>query len=250
MGERFEFHHLSRYDGVVHGVTKKVTTQHLQGSLALHTGEPPSLVYANRKKLSLLYPSMVWVMAEQTHSDSIFVVENREGYGWLPHEPLIASSDALITNQKGVMLSVLTADCVPVLLYDPSCEAIGVVHAGWRGTAQEIVLKTVKRMQEKYGCLPEEIIATIAPSILSCCYEVDASVAQHFFAYPHTMQKKGEKYWLDLALVNEAQLLKAGLKGENIEQSKLCTSCCVDHFFSYRKEQGCSGRFMSFIGLI
>ena len=101
-----------------------------------------------------------------------------------------------------------------------------------------------------YGCEPENIIAGIAPSIGSCCYEVGEDVAKHFFDTPDGFRSVGEKYMLDLLFINKKQLLDVGLKEGNIEMSDVCTACEVDRYFSYRKEQGCSGRFMSMMGMV
>jgi len=144
---------------------------------------------------------------------------------------------------------VLTADCVPVLLYDKEKEVIAAVHAGWKGTKAQIVFKTVQKMKEVYGSDPKDIIVGIAPSIGRCCYEVGEEVAQHFFDTPEGFDTKGSKYMLDLPYINEQQLLNASILEENIEMSNICTACEVEHFFSYRREQGCSGRFMSMIGM-
>ena len=138
---------------------------------------------------------------------------------------------------------------VPILLVDPKQKVVSAVHAGWKGTEQEIVFKTVKKMKKEFNSNPSDIIAGVAPSIGKCCYEVDWNVAQHFKDVESAYDKVGEKYMLDLPHINKIQLLKAGLKEENIELSNICTACEVKHYFSYRKEQGCSGRFMSMIGL-
>jgi YfiH family protein len=147
------------------------------------------------------------------------------------------------------MLNILTADCVPILLYDTKKEVVAAIHAGWRGTHMHIVTKTVQKMIDTFNSNPKDIIAGIAPSIGRCCYEVGEDVAEHFFDMPQSFTRKDEKYMLDLPLINKEQLLIAGLKEESIEMSHICTSCNVERFFSYRKEQGCSGRFMSTIGL-
>jgi len=104
-------------------------------------------------------------------------------------------------------------------------------------------------MQEEFNSNPKNIIAGVAPSIGRCCYEVDWNVAQHFETIENAYDKKGDKYMLDLPYVNKLQLLNAGLLEENIEMSNICTACEVEDYFSYRKEGGCSGRFMSMIGL-
>ena len=104
-------------------------------------------------------------------------------------------------------------------------------------------------MKEVFGCQEQDIIAGVAPSIGRCCYEVGADVAQHFFDTPQGFTSSGEKYMLDLPYINKQQLLNVGLQEKHIEMSNICTACEVEHFFSYRKEKGCSGRFMSMIGL-
>jgi len=147
------------------------------------------------------------------------------------------------------MLTILTADCVPILLLDPVKNVVAAVHAGWKGTQQEIVLKTVEKMKETFNCNPKNILAGIAPSIGKCCYEVDWNVAQYFEKIEHAYSQKNEKYLLDLPLINKTQLLQSGLLETNIEMSHICTACEVVSYFSYRKEGGCSGRFMSMIGL-
>jgi len=190
-----------------------------------------------------------FVAASQTHSAHIKVIEQSETKGWKSLGDAVEDCDALITQEKGVVLTILTADCVPVLLYDPRNEVVAAVHAGWKGTEAEIVSKTVSKMQERFGCSVEDMIAAVAPSIGRCCYEVGEDVAKHFFDMPDSYTKKEDKYMLDLPYINKSQLLKAGLSEDNIEMSGICTACEVDDYFSYRKEQGCSGRFMSLIGM-
>ena len=104
-------------------------------------------------------------------------------------------------------------------------------------------------MKEVYGSKEKDILVGIAPAIGGCCYEVGEEVAKHFLNYPKALQPKGEKTMLNLPLINELQLLDIGILSKNIEQSHICTSCEVQRFFSYRKEDGCSGRFMSMIGI-
>jgi len=156
----------------------------------------------------------------------------------------------LITNQKNIVLSILTADCVPILLYDPIQEVIAAVHAGWRGTKEHIVSKTVKKMIESFDSNAEDIIAGIAPSIGQCCYEVGADVAINFKHLPHAYTTKNDRFMLNLPKINQQQLCDIGVLSKNIEMSHICTSCEVERFFSYRKEKKCSGRFMSTLVLI
>jgi len=221
-------------------------------SMALHTGENKKEIIENRKVIASFLKSdknLHFIVANQTHSDHIKIISKKETKGWEGLEDAVEDCDALITNEKGIMLTILTADCVPVLLYDNEKKVVAAVHAGWKGTKAKIVAKTVLKMNEIYACEPKHIKAGIAPAIGSCCYEVGEDVAKHFFDTPDGYRKVSEKYMLDLPFINKKQLLDVGLKEENIEMSDICTACEVDRYFSYRKEQGCSGRFMSMIGL-
>ena len=251
MRQFFQFKSFMGKHRLVHGVTQK-SQQKCEGSLALHTGECMHDIVSNRNAVAEalnLEITMNFVLAQQTHSDSIIVVEKNKMQGWHTYDNTLALGDALITNQKRVILGILTADCVPILLYDMQNNAIGAVHAGWRGTNAAIVAKTVKKMQEVYGTNPELLHVGIAPSIGKCCYEVGNDVMQYFKKISQCFVKNDEKYQLDLPYINRQQLLEMGVLESNIEMSSICTSCEVEHYFSYRKEKGCTGRFMSFIGL-
>ncbi|HHS92747.1 MAG TPA: peptidoglycan editing factor PgeF, partial [Campylobacterales bacterium] len=195
------------------------------------------------------FPNYHFIGASQTHSANIFIVEKDETLGWNSLDDAIQNCDALITNRPNIMLTILTADCVPILLFDPVQNVIAAVHAGWKGTKEQILHKTVKSMHENFNSNPKNIISGIGPSIGRCCYEVDWNVAQHFSKIESSYLQKRDKYMLDLALINKYQLLKAGLEEKNIELSNICTSCENETYFSYRKEGGCSGRFISMIGL-
>jgi YfiH family protein len=249
----YKFKCFEKYNDLLHAVTNKSMDLPHHFSLALHTGENKEEIIQNRNVIPGFFKSdknLHFIVANQTHSDHIKIIAKRETKGWESVEDAIEDCDALITNEKEIVLTILTADCVPVLLYDNEKEVVAAVHAGWKGTKAKIVAKTVKKMKEMYGCEPENIIAAVAPSIGSCCYEVGEDVAEHFFDTADGCRKTGEKYMLDLPLINKKQLLDVGLKEVNIEMSDVCTACEVDRYFSYRKEQGCSGRFMSMIGMV
>jgi len=235
-----------------HAVTMKTSLASYSLSVALHTGEDRSSIVSNRKKIIAELgwkDTLHFVIANQTHSDNITIIDKTKSYGWESLEDAVEDCDALITDQKDVVLSILTADCVPILLLDTHKEVIAAVHAGWKGTSTNIVAKTVAKMVEHFGCSPSHIMAGIAPSIGGCCYEVGKEVAEHFFDTPSGYTQKGQKYMLDLPYINKHQLLSAGVLESNIEMSDVCTACEVQRFFSYRKEGGCSGRFMSMIVL-
>jgi YfiH family protein len=246
----YSFHNLSQEKMCHHLVTQKEKSAPYSFSLALHTQENSKEIIKNRNYFKKYFPHTQFIVAKQTHSDNICIVSKIAELGWKSLDNAIENSDALITNKPKVMLTILTADCVPILLFDPIEKVIAAVHAGWKGTEQEILFKTVKKMEETFGTKPKNILAGIAPSIGKCCYEVDWDVAQHFKNIENAYDKKEEKYMLDLPHINKLQLLNADLKKENIEMSNICTACNVKHYFSYRKENGCSGRFMSMIGLI
>lgn len=179
--------------------------------------------------------------------------------------------DALITRQRGVALAMSTADCVPLLFYDPVTEAIGIAHAGWRGTARGIAAATVTAMSEQFGSRPADIHAGVGPSIGPCCYEVSAEVRELFLgqrdfeelptdplyrelvassAVFETVQLPArESLRLNLWETNRKQLLLAGLTPEHIELPDTCTSCAKDRFFSHRADEGRTGRFPSILAL-
>ena len=253
MDSFYHFEHLSAEKSLIHAVTQKKGLEPFEFSLALHTGEETNKIISNRDKLSkmLSLPNdAVFITANQTHSNNIAVIESKEMRGWHSMDDAVKDCDAMITNLENVILTILTADCVPILLYDRKKRVVAAVHAGWRGTESGIVAKTVEQMKEKFSSDPGDIIAGVAPAIGKCCYEVGEDVAEHFGKYDKYLDTKGEKYMLDLPGINREQMLEAGLKKENIEMSGICTACENSEYFSYRAEKGCSGRFMSMIGLV
>jgi len=253
MVDFYRFKQFENYPECIHAVSTKLISEPYDFSLALHTGEDEASIIDNRKKVSSLLDmgdDLHFIVANQTHSDHIKVMTEKETKGWKRFDDAVEDCDALITKQKGVVLTILTADCVPVILYDKEKEVVAAIHAGWKGTEAKIVAKTVQKMTKVYDSNPEDIIAGVAPAIGRCCYEVGKDVAKHFLNEPRSFDVWGEKYMLDLPFINKKQLLDSGVLEEHIEMSGVCTSCEVERFFSYRKEQGCSGRFMSMIGLI
>jgi len=255
MLDYYHFKHLSKYPKVYHAITTKVPTLPYAFSLALHTGEAEKGIIKNRKLLekSLQITNdkpLCFIVANQTHSANINVMKVHESRGWHTRDDAIENCDALISNIPNLVLSILTADCVPILLYDPCTQGIAIIHAGWKGTEAHITQKTVQKMQEVFDSNPKDILASIAPAIGKCCYEVGEDVARHFLDSPKSYSKYLDKYMLDLPYLNQKQLLQAGILSQNIEMSNICTACEVERFFSYRKEQGCTGRFMSVIALI
>jgi len=163
------------------------------------------------------------------------------------------NADALITNLNETPIGVFTADCVPILLYDYRIHVAAAIHAGRKGTQENIIKNTILAMKSEYGCRPEDLVAGMAPGIGGCCYEVDQNCLNLFkkkvqFASHFVRKKNNGKYLLDLFAVNTRQAIDAGLVFENIFQSGECTFCSPMNYFSYRRE-GQTGRMLTFIML-
>ncbi len=148
---------------------------------------------------------------------------------------LFFDSDGAITDQPGVLLTSMHADCIPLFFYDPERKAIGMVHSGWKGTAQEIGRKASLKMQEVYGCKPENMLVHIGPGISQCCFEVDKDVYEMFREPVYTT--KGIKYYIDLKEYNLRMLMETGIPRENITISEHCTCCEPELFASFRYDR-------------
>jgi polyphenol oxidase len=155
--------------------------------------------------------------------------------------------DALISNQPGVLVGIKTADCVPVLLVDTANHAVAAIHAGWRGTTENIVAHTVQEMARLWKTRSENLRAAIGPSIGICCYEVGPEVLSRFERWISTIAATTHDRHLDLPAINEAQLRAEGVT--DIWKSGECTFCSAERFFSFRREREHAGRMLSFIGL-
>jgi uncharacterized protein, YfiH family len=158
--------------------------------------------------------------------------------------------DALISNEPAKRIAVRTADCVPILMADPSTRSIAAVHAGWRGTVAKIALQTVERLRAEFSVNPSDLHVAIGPCIRKCCYEVGAEVAGQFLEFfpewtadEQTFSRKR----IDLAETNRRILASAGVPRAQIHDSGLCTFCRATDFFSYRREPEDPGRMVSFI---
>lgn len=165
-------------------------------------------------------------------------------------KPVVA--DAVITDKKHILIGVLVADCVPILIYDNIRGIIGAVHAGWRGTAKQILKETITAMQERFGSIPAEISVAVGPSIRQCSYEVDEDVhqaVQKATGKGDYFSRQGNKYFIDLSSANRIQALDMGISPDNIWQSEDCTFCNPHKYYSYRHSGGSTGRQGGFIGM-
>jgi hypothetical protein len=185
------------------------------------------------------------VCPSQVHGDRVWQVSGSRD----PPE-----ADGLFTEERGVSLGILTADCVPILLYDPRRPAVGIVHAGWRGTEKRIAGKAVRKMRDVFGCRPPELLAALGPAVGPCCYVVGDEVARAFLAGDSRtgvfLHPQGPGQWkLNLAGINRHQLMEEGVGRKHITILSLCTCCRKDLFFSVRAEGEPTGRQITLIGL-
>jgi YfiH family protein len=214
-------------------------------NLAFHVGDDAADVLANHELLAraLGYERPRLVHMRQIHSDRIVVVE--EGFGFdVPPE-----CDALVTNRTGTPLMVMSADCTPILLYDPLNRAIGAVHAGRAGALKKILPKTIEAMAETYGTRREDLHISMGPSIEGCCYEINAQIAAEVEAlgYRSTLRFEGEKVFLDVNTILRIQLEEMGTDQEKIEMIGGCTACERGEYFSYRADAQKTGRIAGVI---
>jgi YfiH family protein len=272
---------LEPFAWLVHGFsTRQLGHSKVYGGNALNLGftkeDSRAVVERNREKflrdLGAATKSKTWpvVTARQIHSDLIHRVSE------VPQTPI--AGDGLVTNVPGLLLAVLTADCLPVIVVDPKRKAVGVFHAGWRGTLRRIAEKGVGEMRRWFGSEPQHLRAAIGPGVHRCCYQVGSEVRDKFqsqFSYADRLFNEiaesdpvREKYpllfltarapghsdlprniFLDLPEANRQQLLAAGVLGKNITVSPLCTACHTDRLFSHRAEKGATGRMMAVAGI-
>lgn len=245
---------LAKYDNLVHGFSERGHDSNF--NLALHTGDDSNRVIANRLKwaeaLNIELNSIVTM--EQVHGVNIEIVGKSEcGRGVYDYNDAISATDGLITDEIGVALLACFADCVPLYFYDPIKRVIGLSHGGWKGTVGGIAPLTVAKMHDRFGSDYHDIKVAIAPSIGACHYEVDERVISAVKKYDCAEQVLAENTpghaYLDLPKLNKLLLMEMGVKEEHIYLSAMCTYCHNDTFFSYRAENGKTGRMAAVIML-
>ncbi len=180
------------------------------------------------------------VNINQVHGEEVFFAKRKD-----LDETIVQDADALVTDEVDVALAVRTADCLPIFLADPGKNVIGVVHAGWKGSKQEVLVNTIDLMKRKWGCLPRDFLIGFGPVIMDCCYQVGAEFKDFF---PEEIVESEGSLYLDLMAVNKRQAVQLGVREENIMESEICT-CCDPHFFSYRRDGEKTGRMISIIML-
>lgn len=259
---RMTYKNLTQFSEIVHFTTTRQggvsSGNYASLNLSEYARDNSDDVAKNRHLLAdflQIKPAQI-IVPFQTHGDTIklipadfFDLDEPEKANFL------YGVDALITNFSDFCIGVTTADCVPILLYDPINKVVAAIHAGWRGTVQRIVEKTVGKMQEHFSSNPAEIFAAIGPCIGKETYEVGQEVVEAFVENGFPMElisffnEKTEKFHIDLVKANEYLLQKSGLHSNRIETANVCTYTNSDTFFSARKSGIHSGRMVTGIML-
>ena len=246
-----QFANLGKFSELLHFSTTRVggssTGNYSSLNLGFNSGDYPRNVIANQLLLSevLDIDPMRMIFPKQTHTATIkTITSDFLGLDKASQKYFLNETDALITNLKGISIVVKTADCVPVLLFDSKQKVIAAVHAGWRGTVQNILLKTIQKMAEEFGSEQSDILAGIGPSISPEVYEVGEEVWKQFDPefYRATNPAKPDKRLLDLWSANFHQLIMAGVPAHQIEIAGICTFSDPDRFFSARRDGIKTGR--------
>ena len=240
------FQNLSSFPQLYHGITSR------QGggsrppfdslNMAQHVGDSADQVAANRQRVWSRFDSAKPVWLHQVHSNTVVVWDGaaQKGDGRVSGE-----ADAVVTDRCEWLLTILVADCQPVMLYDPVRSVIANVHSGWRGSIADIIGRTVAVMKAHFGCNPAEIYAGIGPSLGPCCAEFvnfRKEIPEALWSY-----RVSDNHF-DFWAMSRDQLVRAGLRPEHVETGNICTCCRRDLFFSYRATQQ-TGRIAAVIGM-
>ena len=236
----------TRIGGVSEGIYSSM-------NLSFTRGDDENAVRENYRRMAkaLDVREDSFVLAAQTHTTNVHKVtlDNRNEN--------LQDVDGLITDVPGICLVTSYADCVPLYFLDPIHRAIGLSHSGWRGTVGKIGETTLRKMAEEYGTEAEDVIVAIGPSICQDCYEVSEDVIDQFKEAFHSKhwndlfyQKVNRKYQLNLWKANEIILLEAGVKGENIAVTNVCTCCNSETLYSHRASKGQRGGLAAFLGVV
>ena len=252
----FRFRNLSKQSGVDHFVSTRIgglsPPPYESLNLGFHVEDNAETVLKNRERLAenVGIPLSDFTIAKQVHSGTVTIVtEDMRGYGAAALNTAVEAVDALVTDVPGLCLTVLMADCVPVLFFDSQESVVAAVHAGWRGTVKLAAQNTVNILKQKFNCKPTDILVGIGPSIGPCHYEVGpeviAQVEDTFggtdgYINNETPDGKGH---FDLWEANRRQIMETGIPAQNIEVAQICAYCDAHLFFSERHQGGRTGRF-------
>ena len=208
-------------------------------NVSFGVGDKDSNVMANRNRIKKILGCNFLVSARQIHKSRVYAVRENPG-----RDLEVDGFDSLVTNFRGLGLMIQQADCQAVMLFDPVNIAVGIAHAGWRGSVAGILGQTVSAMEQAYATDPAEIIAAISPSLGPCCAEF-VNFRSELPASLHHYQVRPS--YFDFWAISRDQLSAAGVKPQNIQSAEVCTRCNRD-YFSYRRGSP-TGRFASVIGI-
>lgn len=228
-------------------------------NLSFSRGDRDEAVLENYKRIASVLNCKItdFVCTDQTHTTNVRRVGLADRGKGIVCEKDYRDVDGLITDDKGVVLTAVFADCVPLFLLDPVKKAIGLAHSGWRGTVNKMAGCMVHSMAESFGCEASSLIVGIGPCICQKCYEVSEDVAEQFLenfenAEENGIVVKGEnkgKFQLDLVKANKAAFLESGVLEKNIQTSGICTCCNSQVLFSHRASHGKRGNLGAFMEL-
>jgi YfiH family protein len=241
-----------RWTGLLHGFLGrrggKSAGRYAGLNLSFRVGDDPQTVKDNicDMKRAVGVHDLRIVTMKQVHGDRIVEVKDKS-------LKEAGEVDGMVTEERGVFLAILTADCLPILFTVPGRTVVAVVHAGWRGTLAGIAPKALELLKTRYGVAPDSVQVALGPSVGPCCYEIGADVSAPLLERwggmtEASLTTRGGKSYLDLRRLNRLMLEKAGVAARSLLEVGPCTSCATDDFFSYRRERGETGRQISFIG--
>jgi YfiH family protein len=239
----------ARTGGVSKGVYQSL-------NLGLHVGDQADLVLENRSRfLSIFNVGLSDMVAcQQVHGKEVVRIRGIDrGKGARDLTSTILNCDAMITNEPGVYLMSFYADCIPIFFYDRLNRAVGMAHSGWKGTMMKIVLNTLEAMAKEFKTSSQNLQIFIGPGIGACCFEIQPDLLQkvkaEFASFHDIINDNNEIITWNLQETNRQLLVGAGVNPLNISVCSLCTACNTDKFYSYRREQGNTGRIGALIGM-
>lgn len=250
---------LAQYDSITHAFLTRIGGVSSGPFASLNFDNSKGDIYSNIDRNRAIVSKFLnfnpnrLITTNQVHRDNIFIVDSpSEVFQNQIMNSKKMSADAILTNQKGVAIGVMTADCLPIILFDPVKRVAGIAHAGWRGTAKGICKNVIKSLSDHFESKPEDILVALGPSIGPCCYEVGVDVVSHFTSMISCtdeilIEVGGNRWKLDLRKANVSQLVECKVMKKSISISNFCTSCNTNLFFSYRKEGNLTGRQLNLV---
>jgi hypothetical protein len=240
-----QFEHLSACSDVGHAIflrTRGCSDAPFDRlNVSLSVGDEAERVARNRRLVAGALDAAELVFVRQVHGHGVQIIDGQTaGEGLAP-----AEADVMITNRTGKFLAVQVADCQPILMYDPVRRVVANVHCGWRGSVADVIGRAVEALRSDFGCAAEDLLVGVGPSLGPCCAEF---VNYREEIPPRLWTYRRDSVYFDFWAMTRDQLTAAGVRGDRIEISRVCTRCHTDRFFSYRGEKR-TGRFPAVIGL-